>query len=343
MATVSVVVLSWNGEDYLKDCLASVLSQTVVGLEVILVDNASADNSVALTRREFPTVRIVQNDRNLGVAAGMNIGLEASLGDIVVLLNQDTVVDKDWLAALVECMSSDQEVAIAGCKIVYPDGKTLQHVGASLSYRELDDDQYAEISEADYVTGAAMAIRKATLREIGFFDEGFSPAYFEDVDLCFRARYSDHRVVCVPQARVIHHEATSVRLGSYRHHYYVHKNRVRFLLKHYAARQLLDDFVPAEMARLRESLPWVEVHALRRAYLDNLLALPGLLYGVHPTPEGEGRRRERLAIHLEPERGREIAAALCALREQALKEESGTDGKCDPSEYRRDTNTGEAI
>jgi GT2 family glycosyltransferase len=336
MAAVSVVVLSWNGQDCLKDCLPSVLSQAVAGLEVILVDNASVDNSVALTQRGFPTVRIVQNDRNLGVAAAMNIGLEASHGDIVVLLNQDTVVDKDWLAALVECMSSDQDVAVAGCKIVYPDDKTLQHVGASLSYplglshhlgyRELDQGQYAEIREADYVTGAAMAIRKATLREIGLFDEGFFPAYFEDVDLCFRARYLGYRVVCVPQARVIHHEATSVRLGSYRHHYYVHKNRVRFLLKHYTAQQLLEDFVPAEMARLKESLPWVEIHALRRAYLDNLRALPSLLYGVHPTPDDDGPRSERVTIHLEPEHGRDMAVALYALREQALKGESGIDG-----------------
>lgn len=336
MTSVSVVVLSWNGEKYLKDCLSSVLSQTLSGLEIILVDNASLDNSVALTRSSFPAVRVVESDRNVGVAAGMNIGLRASQADIVVLLNQDTVVSKDWLAALVRGMSSDEEVAVAGCKILYPDGKTLQHAGATLSYplglsmhlghRELDEGQYAEMSEVDYVTGAALATRKEAVLELGLFDEGFAPAYFEDVDLCFRARYAGYKVVCVPRATVIHHEATSVGLGSYRHHYYVHKNRVRFLLKHYSAGQFLDDFVPAERARLQEGLPWVETHALRRAYLDNLLALPSLLHGDRAASGSDEGARKRVTLHLRPDEGPEIAAALYSLREEALKEEIGRDG-----------------
>ena len=95
----SVIVLSWNGMDYLEDCLKAVLSQDYAGFEVIVVDNGSTDGSADLVAERFPQVQLIRNERNLGFAAGNNVGLQAATGDVLILLNQDTVVQPGWLAA----------------------------------------------------------------------------------------------------------------------------------------------------------------------------------------------------------------------------------------------------
>jgi GT2 family glycosyltransferase len=275
----SVLILSWNGETYLPDCLNVVMAQSHAPHEVILVDNASTDGSVELVAANFPQVKIICNDENLGFAGGMNVGLKEATGDIAVLLNQDTVVREDWLAELVKAMETDKHIGIAGCKILYPDGQTIQHAGGYLEYPlglshhygygDLDQGQWDEQREVEYVTGAAMAIRREVLGRIGYLDEDFFPAYFEDADLCLRARQAGYKVVYVPTAALLHHESTSTE--TVEQHYYYHRNRLRLLLKHYTLEQFKRDFLPAEKERFALPLPLNEVRALRRSYLEKLL------------------------------------------------------------------------
>jgi GT2 family glycosyltransferase len=275
----SVLILSWNGETYLPDCLNAVMAQSHAPHEVILVDNASTDGSVELVAANFPQVRIICNDENLGFAGGMNAGLKEATGDIAVLLNQDTVVREDWLAELVKAMETDKHIGIAGCKILYPDGQTIQHAGGYLEYPlglshhygygELDQGQWDEQREVEYVTGAAMAIQLEVLERIGYLDDDFFPAYFEDADLCLRARQAGYKVVYVPTAALLHHESASTE--TVEQHYYYHRNRLRLLLKHYTLEQFKRDFLPAEKERFALPLPLNEVRALRRSYLEKLL------------------------------------------------------------------------
>jgi len=281
MKRASVIVLSWNGETYLPDCLNAVMSQTHTPHEVILVDNASTDGSVESVATNFPPVRIICNDENLGFAGGMNVGLKLATGDITVLLNQDTVVREDWLAELVKAMEADEHIGIAGCKILYTDGQTIRHAGGYLEYPlglahhygcgELDQGQWDEQREVEYVTGAAMAIRREVLERIGYLDEDFFPAYFEDADICFRARQSGYKVVYVPTAVLLHHESASTETETVEQHYCYHRNRLRLLLKHYTLEQFKQDFLPIERERFALPLPLNEVRALRRSYLEKML------------------------------------------------------------------------
>jgi len=281
MKRASVIVLSWNGKTYLPDCLNAVMAQTHAPHEVILVDNASTDGSVESVAANFPQFRIIRNDENLGFAGGMNVGLKQATGDIAVLLNQDTVVREDWLAALVKAMEADALIGIAGCKVLYPDGETIQHAGGYLEYPlglahhygygELDQGQWDEQREVKYVTGAAMAIRREMLERIGYLDEDFFPAYFEDADICIRARQTGYKVVYVPTAVLLHYESASTERETVQQHYHYHRNRLRLLLKHYTLEQFKQDFFPAEKERFALPLPLHEVRALRRSYLEKLL------------------------------------------------------------------------
>ena len=271
---VDVIVLSWNGMGFLERCLSSLLRQTYPHYHILVVDNASTDGSVAMVRQRFSRVEVIENDRNLGFAGGMNVGLRHAQGGIIVLLNQDTEVREDWLEWLVEAMESDERIGIVGCKLLYPDGKTLQYAGGILAYPlaigahrgrgELDRGQYNTKSEVDFVTGAALGLHRALLEEIGLLDEGFF-FYYEDADLCFRAKEAGYRVIYMPKAVAIHHEGISVRHLGVDHYSLLHKSRLTFVLKHYSAAQIIEDFLPAEKAFYRTLSP-LELEGLSSAY-----------------------------------------------------------------------------
>ncbi|MGD2178037.1 MAG: glycosyltransferase family 2 protein [Anaerolineae bacterium] len=274
-----VIVLSWNGLAYLMDCLDAVLSQDYADFEVMVVDNGSSDGSADLVEGQYPEVRLIRNDRNLGFAAGNNVGLRAATGDVLVLLNQDTVVRSGWLKALVNTFE-DPTVGIAGCKAVYPDG-TIQHAGGFVygaraetehtGRSEPDDGRYGSLRDVDFVTGAALAISWAALTCVGPLDEGFYPAYYEDVDWCYTAREAGFRVVYAPAAQLTHHETPAAQRDSHEHKYALHRGRVRFVLKHWASRRLEAEFLPAERAWAASLGRTVEMMSARRAYLAAML------------------------------------------------------------------------
>src|SRR5262245_52794363 len=192
----TVIILSWNGVADLPACLDAVLSQAGGDAALLVVDNGSVDGSAALVRERYPAAQLVENGRNLGFSAGMNVGIRllrdaAEPPDVVVLLNQDTIVASDWLANILAPLEQDDRVAAVGCKIYYLDGRTLQHAGAWLEpgraiprhygYGVLDEGQYDQPRDLEWVTGAALALRCSALDEVGLFDEGYSPAYIEDI------------------------------------------------------------------------------------------------------------------------------------------------------------------
>ena len=131
--TISVVIPVWNGRHHLRNCLDALQDQGVPDLEIIAVDNGSADGSAGFVAEHYPQVQLIRNERNLGFAGGCNTGLREARGSILVLLNQDTVVQPGWLAAMV-CPFEEKQVGVVGAKILEPDGSTLSHAGGYLEW-----------------------------------------------------------------------------------------------------------------------------------------------------------------------------------------------------------------
>jgi GT2 family glycosyltransferase len=284
-ARASVIVLAWNGIEFLGPCLDALLAQHFADFEVVVVDNGSSDGSADFVAESYPQVRLIRNERNIGFAAGNNIGLEAATGEVLVLLNQDTEVHEDWLEALVSTFD-DASIGIAGCKLLYPDG-TIQHAGGVLlgprgetghvGRHEEDDGRFDELTDAEFVTAAALAMSRAALERVGALDEGFSPAYYEDIDWCYRARAVGFRVVVQPQAIAIHHESTATGKQTYARDFAVHQGRVRFVFKHWPRERLVWEFGPAEQAWAKTMNRCTELMAVRHAYLKALLGLRDIL------------------------------------------------------------------
>lgn len=281
----SVIILTWNGAAHVEPCLKALLAQDPPASEVIVVDNASADGTPDLVAERFPDVRLICNSRNLGFSAGNNVGLRMATGELLVLLNQDTQVHPGFLEAM-ERPFDDPTVGMVGCKLLYPDG-TVQHAGGyfhgprgeteHFGRLSADDGRFDEESEPEFVTGAALAISRQALTEIGPLDEGFTPAYYEDVDWCFRARARGWRVVYTPNAVVTHQELASANRSSFSHILSVNHGRVRFLLKHWPLDRLQGEFLPAE-ATWVAALPRVTwLMAARGAYFQALLDIRDIL------------------------------------------------------------------
>ncbi len=302
---ISVVIPVWNGEAHLAACLEALFAQEGVELEVITVDNGSTDGSVELLRQRFPSVRLIENGRNLGYAGGCNVGLGAARGEVLLLLNQDTVVQSGWAAALGAALE-DPLVGVVGCKLLYPDGR-VQHAGGILrwpraepdhwGHNEPDDGRWDAPREPDYVCGAAWGMRRQTFEQVGKLDEGFWPGYYEDDDYCLRVRQAGLRVLYIPEATAVHAESTSLRPRSPAYLGAFHRGRLRLVLKHLPPEQFLASFVPAE----RE---WLSGPVAR----DERLALPGVYRAAL-------RMLPRLYAAREPSAFQAVAAALQNLGE----------------------------
>lgn len=282
---VSVIVLTWNGEKFISPCLTALLNQEYAPFEVIVVDNASTDASVAIAQSFVPRVRIICNSYNLGFAAGNNVGLKVADGDIVVLLNQDTIVQPGWLGAIVDTFA-DSTIGIVGCKALYPDGRGFQHAGGivdpdcaftrHIGWDEVDRGQYDVPSEPDYVTGAALAIHRRAVQKLGGLDERFHPAFFEEVDYCYRARRAGFRVLYQPHAVLYHHETASLP-NEWQRGLTYHRNRIRFLLRHWSTQQFRS-FAHAESQGIQNNLLPDDLVARAHAYWENSLAFPTIAY-----------------------------------------------------------------
>jgi len=254
---LSVVIVNWNARDELGKCLRSIREADSDSTETIVVDNASLDDSVEMVRREFPWVRMIRNAENVGFARAGNIGIEAARGRYILLLNPDTEIEKGAFPALVRFGDENPDVGIFGPKILNPDG-SLQYscrrfptLKAALfrytllgrlfprnaytrDYRMTDWD-HSDPRDVDWVSGAAMVIRRELLDDIGPLDERFF-MYCEDVDLGYRAKQAGWRVAYYPQATVVHVIGRSTDRNANAMIIEFHKSMYRFFKKHYAQR-----------------------------------------------------------------------------------------------------------
>jgi GT2 family glycosyltransferase len=219
MLKVGVVIPNWNGADELRPCLDSLLKQSTKA-HIIVVDNGSVDDSVAIIEKEYPMVELVRHTINKGYAGGVNPGFRLALEreyDYIAPFNNDAIADKNWLKHLVEALESKPDYGIATCKLLGADGGHLDSTGDyytswGLPYPrgrdETDTDTYDGQTEVFGASGGASLYRVTTLREVGLLDEDFF-AYYEDVDLSFRAQWAGWKVTYVPASRVYHATSTT--------------------------------------------------------------------------------------------------------------------------------------
>ena len=212
---VSIIVPVYNQLHFTSACLQSLVSvRNRVDFEIIVVDDCSTDETRAWLKR-CRGIRYLRNRRNKGFIRTCNRGARAAHGRWVVFLNNDTQVTDDWLDELVETFNEHPLAGVVGARLVFADG-TLQEAGG-IVFRDAsgwnygrDDDpdrpDYTFLSEADYVSGACLAIERELFLELGGFDKYYAPAYYEDTDLCFRMRERGLKVLYQPASTVVHFE-----------------------------------------------------------------------------------------------------------------------------------------
>ena len=282
----SVVIPVWNGASVLPDCLDALYTNSGSDLlEVICVDNASADDSAALIKARYPHVRLVPQPVNLGFAGGVNAGIDLAAGDVMILLNQDCVVQPGWLAALLRALHDYPQFGIVGCMVLNADG-TLNHAGAAIRRPDaygihLADSDGSQPRQVEYVTGAAFALRRQTWHAVGRFDEGYYPAYYEESDYCYRARRLGIETACVPDALVVHLlSSREWQVDPVKHTANQHRARYRFVIKHLNSGEI-DQFFPAEYEAIKVEPYFDQVVARVMAARDTLRALPDTLERRH--------------------------------------------------------------
>lgn len=248
------MVVSWNTSRELRSCLRSIPEGGTADAEIIVVDNASSDDSAEMVRREFPHARLIANTENFGFSKGSNQGIAASHGRYVLLLNPDSLVQPGALSSLVSFGNEHPEYAIFGMKVLNPDGslqyscrrfptlaagffrntilgKFFPHNTYLMDYLMASWD-HSDVREVDWVSGCALTVRRAVIEDIGVLDERFF-MYCEDVDFAYRAREKGYKVAYCPGAVVVHARAKSSDKNPNPMIVEFHKSMYRFYKKHY--------------------------------------------------------------------------------------------------------------
>jgi GT2 family glycosyltransferase len=241
---ISIIILNWNGEKFIKECIDSVLNTEYSRIEIIIVDNGSTDTSLKIINSYSDSLKLIAHSQNTGFAAGMNSGIKAAQGEYVVTLNNDLTVDKNWLQRPVEILHANPEVGIISCRqMVYGKADIIDivfskpssyllpvPVGSDQKYSE--HPEYHTEREVSGASGASVIYRKSLLEQVGGFDERFF-AYHEESDLQARARRSGWKCVYVPSAVVYHMGSRSFGKLSRTFHYYHERNRWWYIVKNY--------------------------------------------------------------------------------------------------------------
>ncbi len=258
---VDVIVLNYNGEKFLKNCLDTLKKTTYKNYRVILVDNASSDRSLEIIRSGYMDyVALIENKDNLGFVKANNQVMAADGdADYFVLLNNDTEVEPDWLTELVKVAEQDPSIGALQPKLKsLRDREKFDYNGASGGYFdrfgytvcrgrvfdtiEQDKGQYDDSREVFWAGGPAIFLRKSTLAQTGLLNDSFG-AYFEEIDLCWRIRLAGYRILCVPDAVVFHYWGAANNPGK---RYLNQRNNLLTLFRNYSTLNLVKYF-PARL------------------------------------------------------------------------------------------------
>ncbi|MBC7246533.1 MAG: glycosyltransferase family 2 protein [Actinobacteria bacterium] len=245
-AKVSFVIGNYNGLGVLPECLDSILNQGGGEHEIIVVDDASTDGSVEMVRARYPQVTLLVNDGNRGLPHSLNRGARASSGAWVAFLNNDVVLGEGWLESMLAAVDTWSDAVLFGSHLLfYSDRRVINSTGGMMNLagyawdRDIYEREGGRVS-SPYIffpCGAAMLAKREFLEEAGPFDEKLR-AYYEDVELGWRAHLLGYRAVYVPRARAYHHFSLSMGSFSSRKVYLAERNRIRLMAKYFQSSTL---------------------------------------------------------------------------------------------------------
>jgi GT2 family glycosyltransferase len=210
---VAILILNYNGRKYLKECIDSVLATTYPSFDVIIIDNASKDDSLEFVKKNYPKIKLIEYEENYGFALAYNKAINLADAPYLAILNNDTVVEPDWLNNLIPHMDNEKVAALNPKILFLHDRNRINAAGGSCDIfgfgmnrgnGDPDCGQYDKSEEVFYVNGAALISKKAVWQDVGAFDERYF-LYGEDLDWCWRARLRGYEVLYVPTAKVYHH------------------------------------------------------------------------------------------------------------------------------------------
>ena len=255
MVKLSVVILNWNGRNHLERYLPSVVEHTVgEGVEVIVADNGSTDDSLLWLRMKYPELRVVRLDKNYGFAEGYNRALSEVEAEYYLLLNSDVEVTEGWWQPLVEVLDNNPDVAVVAPKLLSDaEHDKFEYAGAAggfidylgypfcrgriLSKVESDCGQYDDRRDIFWASGAAMCCRSEVYHQLGGFDADFF-AHMEEIDLCWRLRSRGRGIVCIPQSCVYHVGGATLNKSNPRKTYLNFRNNLLMLYKNLPENEL---------------------------------------------------------------------------------------------------------
>lgn len=233
---LSIIIVNFNTSNLLRKCLNKVYKSLSFGKiekesEVIIIDNASSDDSISMVQNNFPKVAIISNEKNLGFSVANNQGIRKSSGKYILLLNSDTEVEKDTLVNLLHKIKSEESIGVVGGKLLNPDGSIQPSAGffPNLSkvffwmffiddvpylnkllrpYHMENKSFYAKEHSVDWVTGACFIFSREIIEKAGLLDENIF-MYGEELEWCFRIKKSGLNIVYTPAANILHHKGAS--------------------------------------------------------------------------------------------------------------------------------------
>ncbi len=250
MTDLSIIILNYNTKDLLDSCLWSILKNSKSqNFEIIVVDNASTDGSVAMIKKKYPYVKLIESRVNLGYSAGNNLGLSKSHGRNILFLNSDTGIFGNSLNIMLECLETRDNIGILGPKLVNPDKTVQKSVGSFYSLGNVvlmlfgggrlgllrsSPDKFAIV---DWVSGSCMMIKRSVLDKAGLFDENLF-MYMEEVEFCYRAKTKGILTGFTPEAKVMHQQLGSSQGGREQAIINIYKGLIFFYRKYYSGGKL---------------------------------------------------------------------------------------------------------
>jgi len=234
---IYIILLNWNNEEDTIECIESLKKMNYNNYKIIVIDNGSEEKSVQKIEKKYSDLCIIKNRSNLGFAGGNNVGIKYAIDndvDYVLLINNDTTVEENFLTELVLVGETDEKKGLLGSKIYFHSEKNriwsaggkvnwLKNKGTHIGLDEVDEGQYDKIKEVDYLTGCCLLIKKEVIEKIGVLEEDYF-LYYEDTDFSLRAKNSGYTCVYVPASKIYHKISRSTKPGSPNYIYYHVRN-----------------------------------------------------------------------------------------------------------------------